>query len=379
MNPADPIEAPSTITPKELWRISGDEDDEFLFGVLSQIVSDEDGNIYLLDAQLNEVMIFSPAGEYIRSIGREGEGPGEFRRASDMFLTADGNVAVLQRMPGKIVVLTPEGEPVGNLPVPEPEDGGMQMFARGRLAGDNVILSTNRFARNAAGFEMTLALIAVDASGAQTATYLTRTEKNDFANMVYDEKTGIGALVWNAGRDGRVFISDDFDAYRVQIWNPDGTLDHVIEREYESRDRSEEEMKRSTPVVRIRSGHRAQSPEVKTSKTDRNVQQIVPREDGSVWVLSSKGAFDAGDGVIATFDVFDRGGQFTRQVTINGEGSYKDDGFHIVKDRLCVITGLRSARRAMFGGREGETEEEDTGEPMSVICYDLGPVVQTMK
>ncbi|UCG51363.1 MAG: hypothetical protein JSW58_14415 [Candidatus Latescibacterota bacterium] len=34
MDPADPIEAPTTITPKELWRISGDEDDEFFFGVL---------------------------------------------------------------------------------------------------------------------------------------------------------------------------------------------------------------------------------------------------------------------------------------------------------------------------------------------------------
>jgi hypothetical protein len=347
--------------------------------VLSQIASDEDDNVYLLDAQLNEVMIFSPDGEFIRSIGREGEGPGEFRRASDMFLTVDGNVAVLQRMPGKIVVLTPEGEPVGNLPVPEPEDGGMQMFARGCLSGDNVILSTNRFARNDAGFEMTMALIAVDASGAQTAAYLTRSDKNDFANMVFDEKTGIGALVWNAGSDGRVFTSDNFDAYRIQIWNPDGTPERVIEREYESRERSDEEMKRSTPVIRIRRGNRAQSPEVKTSKTDRDVQQIFPREDGSVWVLSSKGAFDVEDGVIAAFDVFDRGGQYTRHVTVNGEGSYRDDGFYVVKDRLYVVTGLRSARRAMFGGSEGETEEEDTGEPMSVICYDLGPVVQTMK
>ncbi|UCG51364.1 MAG: 6-bladed beta-propeller [Candidatus Latescibacterota bacterium] len=325
------------------------------------------------------MMIFSPAGEYIRSIGREGEGPGEFRRASDMFLTTDGNVAVMQRMPGKIVVLTPEGEPLDNFPVPEPEDGGMQMFAGGRLAGGHVVLNTNRFARNDAGFEMTFALIAVDATGAQTATYLTRSEKRDFANMVFDEKTGIGALVWNAGGDGRVYTSDDFDAYRIQVWNPDGTPHHVIEREYESRERSEEEMERSTPVIRIRRGNRAQSPEVKTSKTDRDVQQIIPREDGSVWVLSSKGAFDAGDGVVATFDVFDRDGQFARQVTINGEGSYRDDGFHIVKDRLYVVTGLRSARRAMFGGGEGGAEEEDTGEPMSVICYDLGPVVQTMK
>ncbi|UCH83778.1 MAG: 6-bladed beta-propeller [Candidatus Latescibacterota bacterium] len=379
-NPATPISEPATLSPKELWRVSGDEDDEFLFGVLSEITCDGDGNIYLLDSQLSVVMVFSEGGEYLRSIGREGEGPGEFRRATDLFMTPDGNVAVMQRMPGKIVVLTPDGEPVGELPVPQPADGGMQMFAGGHLAGDHVVINTNRFLRHDDGFEVTSTIIAVDPDGNEMAEYFAQSEKNSFANMTFDERTGMAALVWSAGSDGRVYTSDVFDKYGFKVWNSDGTLDRVVDREYVARERSEEEMKRNAPRIMLRRGNRTETPEVKTSKTDRDIQRFYPRDDGTLWVLSSRGAFDAPDDVIATFDVFDHGGQFTQQVTFNGEGDYADDGFYIVKDRLYVVTDLRSARRAMFGGHEEEEDDEDFDEePMTVICYDLGPIVQTMK
>ncbi|MBP2681470.1 MAG: 6-bladed beta-propeller, partial [Candidatus Krumholzibacteriota bacterium] len=92
LNPADPGSAAVVLTPKELWRTGGDSDEEdVLFGVVAQITSDDSGNVYALDAQLNQVVIFSPEGKYLRSIGREGEGPGEFQRPSDLFLSPDGN------------------------------------------------------------------------------------------------------------------------------------------------------------------------------------------------------------------------------------------------------------------------------------------------
>jgi len=380
LNPSTPTEPLTSLKLKELWRISGDEEDEFLFGVLTQIASDVEGNIYLLDAQLNQVMVFSPEGEYLRSIGREGEGPGEFRRPSDMFITPDGTVAVMQRMPGKVILLTTDGEPAGNLAVPQPDDGGMQMFSGGAPAGDHVVILANRFARKEASFETISTLVAIDKDGNQTAAYAEERDSRDFANLVLDEKKMmLGALVWNASNDGRVYTSENFDTYDINVWNADGTLDRVIEREYTPRERSEEEIKLFTPVVRIRRGNRMQSPEVKASKTDRNVQQIFPRDDGTIWVLSSRGVFDTPDGVIATVDVFDKAGKFVRQITFEGEGDYIKDGIHVVGDRLYVVTGLRSARRAMFGVGDDSEDDDSGAEPMGVICYDLGATPQTMK
>ena len=98
LNPALPVAQPETITPAEAWRVGGDDEEDIIFGVLSSIAADSEGNSYLLDTQLSEVMVFSPDGEYIRSIGREGEGPGEFRRAGSLFFTTEGNVAVMIRI-----------------------------------------------------------------------------------------------------------------------------------------------------------------------------------------------------------------------------------------------------------------------------------------
>ena len=242
------------------------------------------------------------------------------------------------------------------------------------------MILANRFARKEASFETISTLVAIDKDGNQTAAYAEERDSRDFANLVLDEKKMMnGALVWSASDGGSVYTSEDFDAYDINVWNADGTLDRVIEREYVPRDRSEEEIKLFTPVVRIRRGNRMQSPEVKASKTDRNVQQIFPRNDGTIWVLTSRGVFDTPDGVIATVDVFDKAGKFVRQITFEGEGDYIKDGIHVVGDRLYVVTGLRSARRAMFGVGDDSEDDDSDAEPMGVICYDLGPTLQSMK
>ena len=128
-----------------------------------------------------------------------------------------------------------------------------------------------------------------------------------------------------------------------------------------------------------RSGGRTEQPETRASKTDRDIQQLFARDDGTLWVLSSHGGFSTSDGMLATFDVYDRQGRFTRQVSMLGQGSFAEDGFHIVEDRLYVVTGLRSARRAMRGASDEDEEEVAEADPMSVICYDLSPIVQTLK
>ena len=377
MNPSTPAEGPVSLRLSRLWEVGGEEDDELLFGVLSQITSDDEGNVYVLDAQLHEVMVFSPSGEYLQSIGREGEGPGEFRRPSDLFLTPDGKVAVMQRMPGKIVLLSKDGAPVGNYPLPETD--GMRMFFGGRLAGNDLVLSTATMKRNDSGFEFVTSLIRIDATGKITAKYTEREDSRSFATMVADEKSfGRNGQVWTTDFQGRVYTSDDFDGYTIHVWSTDGSLERVIEREYEHRMRSDEEKERATPRVRIRRrGGGGGEMKFKMSDWDRDIQRMYPREDGTLWVLSSRGAFDAEEGTIGTFDIFDKEGRFTNQITLQGIGDFYDDGFHFVGDRLFVVKGFRTAAEAMMGGREGdEEEEEEFPEPMSVICYGLDMIVQ---
>lgn len=374
-NPAQPLTKQETVSPELLWKAGGDEAEEYFFGVISGITIDDDGTAYMLDRQLNEILVFSRDGEYLRSIGREGEGPGEFRRPGGIFMTTDGNIAVVQRMPGKIVVITPDGTPVGNLPVPDAPDGGFQMFADGRRAGDMMVLSTMQLQRLDDGLKEVSALVGIDGDGNKTAEFLTMSKTRNFANLEFNERDlTINSLVWEAGRNGLVYISDDFDAYRIAVYNPDGSVNRIVEREYDLRVRSKEERERNRPRVMIRQNNNTISPEVSMSETDRSVLRIYPREDGSFWVLSSHGAFDTPEGVVCTFDLFDPAGRFTRQVVVEGEGGFRDDGIEVVGDRLFVIKSLRAARRAMFSLEDGEGTGEAAAEPVSVLCYDISGV-----
>ena len=50
---------------------------------------DPGGNLWLLDAGNYRVQVFSAEGDFIRSLGREGQGPGELERPSQMAIVAD--------------------------------------------------------------------------------------------------------------------------------------------------------------------------------------------------------------------------------------------------------------------------------------------------
>jgi len=380
LNPAEPAEPPMEIALDERWRIGGDSEseDEF-FGVIMEIATGTDGTVYILDTQLHQVSIYSPEGEFVRAIGHEGEGPGEFRRPGNLILLPGGNIGVVQTMPGKIVMLSPEGKPLGDYPVPEAPGGGVRFFTACQRAGDNVLLGVSEFSQSETGFKTIFHIIAVNPKGEQIASYLSIESQRDAANLVFDEKESSGfGTPWVAGKDGRVYASNVFDAYRIEVWRPDGARDRVIEREYQSRARSGEEMERASRRFRVRINNA--EPERKISKTDRDIFRMFPRNDGTLWVLTSRGGFSAPKGVLGVFDVFDAEGKFVRQVSLKGQGSIERDGLFFSGERLYVVTDLVSARFAAFGGGAGGAAEEaaDT-EPMSVICYQLGQPLHGMK
>ena len=95
VNPESAIDEDTELELREVWRVDGD-DEEVLLGVVAQFLQDDDGNVYLLDGQLSEIQVFTPDGEHLSTIGRGGEGPGEFQNGADMFWAPDGHLAVVQ-------------------------------------------------------------------------------------------------------------------------------------------------------------------------------------------------------------------------------------------------------------------------------------------
>ncbi len=380
VNPAEPIEPLSTSVLKELWRIGGDTDDEDeFFGVISQIQTDEAGNIYLLDSQLNQVKVFSRDGEFIRDIGREGEGPGEFRSPTSMFFTRDGNVAVLQLAPGKIVLLTPEGEPAGEHPLPVREDGGMMILIGGNYRGGNFVLAAAANAFAEGRFDQTRYLASVDPEGKEAARYHTETRTIDFASPVLDDKVwDTFDRRWTIGVDGRVYACTSYDDYRIQIWKADGTPDRIIERKYTHQKRTAAEKKIVEDLMGL-FANQIPNATVKICEFNKDIETIFVREDGSLWVLTSDGTRDLAADVIGTFDVFDPEGRFVTQVTLKGQGDPLTDGYYFVKDRVYIVTDLLQAAISLQSGGQSFQIGDEEAEPMGVICYQLDSALQTSR
>ena len=73
---------------------------------------DGKGNLYVLDPSNHRVVVFTPDGQYVRSVGSRGEGPGEFETVGSFWVGPDGSVAVFDFGKAALVWFDPSGEPV---------------------------------------------------------------------------------------------------------------------------------------------------------------------------------------------------------------------------------------------------------------------------
>ena len=72
--------------------LAGEEWEQF--GDVQRVMFDGAGRLYVFDSQAERIFVVDTDGALLREIGRNGEGPGEFRRAIDFVAFKDGRVAV---------------------------------------------------------------------------------------------------------------------------------------------------------------------------------------------------------------------------------------------------------------------------------------------
>ncbi|MFC1476963.1 6-bladed beta-propeller [candidate division KSB1 bacterium] len=64
-------------------------DEPYIMYNIRDVCRDDEGNIYILDSGNTRIQVFDPAGRYIRTIGRKGEGPGEFSRPTNLNIDSE--------------------------------------------------------------------------------------------------------------------------------------------------------------------------------------------------------------------------------------------------------------------------------------------------
>ena len=93
-------------------------DPDLTFSDIRGIQADSDGNIYVLDQQAVEVRVFDPDGEYLRTIARRGQGPGEIMEANGILLSGDTLLWMHDHGQYMIIGVDPQGVEVRRFPKP---------------------------------------------------------------------------------------------------------------------------------------------------------------------------------------------------------------------------------------------------------------------
>lgn len=88
-NPKEPVYKTPVLELKEDLSLGGpNAQGDYAFEDIRTFVIDGLGNIYVLDSKASNVKVFDGSGKYIRTIGRKGQGPGEFNAPMTLSINA---------------------------------------------------------------------------------------------------------------------------------------------------------------------------------------------------------------------------------------------------------------------------------------------------
>jgi hypothetical protein len=356
----------------EVWRAGGEDDEDF-FGLVSQVVVTDDGTVYLLDTQIAEVAVYSPTGERIDTLSRQGEGPGETRTPTNLLLMPDGTLGLCQVFPGKITRITRDGTPAGDVSLggSDPTQGGFTtLFDAVSNAGRLVVCGESATQASPTSQNRTNFVAAIDLEGNESVRYWEKSRELDFTHFVYDEDS-LGRIDFRKmalGADGRLYLAQDRNRYAIHVYTPDGELERVIERPYEHQPREAEERERLNQTI-SRQVQQLPNPEIHVSETEPDIAAVRIGPDGNLWVESSRGGRDQPEGVFYTWDVFTPDGEFLKQVAAVCPGDGREDTLIWTPSGDAVqVTGFTDAVRSLQGGGGGADDDGEAA-PMEIIYY----------
>ncbi|MBD3236228.1 MAG: 6-bladed beta-propeller [Candidatus Eisenbacteria bacterium] len=357
-NPAAPLAPPQSLEMHECWRLPSESPSgELRFGAIADLQQDERGVTYLLDSQLGAIHLVSPDGHYLRSIGRQGEGPGEFQWPMGLVLgRAEERIGVLDAVGHKIVFLDRQGVPGETWRAAGFEEGVRfsPLYAWEVPAGKLIVYQTRERDGRLITFGDAIGLFGQDHALRHTLTEKSRVHHLDEA-FLFDEVAAESFSFLGVRDDGTLYLAPRFDEYRIEVYDPRGALTMVIERPIAPVARTGEQ------IADLRASwsafyERVRDLELRISPDRRVILALRPRPAGALWVETSRGWADAAGGTAVIFDEIDAQGRFVRQVALRGEIDPWNDYIYLFGDRLLRLTSGFEATQGALGASRGEQD-----------------------
>lgn len=302
----------------------------FLSESLSDFALDDRGNLYVCDSREGHLLKFDAAGAFLGTIGKTGQGPGEFNYPAEIELF-EGRLYVRELMTSRISIFDAGGTFTKSVPI-ERSAGQwweMRVLPDGRFIVHREIIDRED---RTAPQDLRLDLFSPDLAFIKTI-YRQPVRRNKY--IAEPVRTNVPIpfspyVHWDILPDGKIVIGHG-DAYDIEIHDPDkgklSTFSHAytpVEVTAKDKDDWFAGMSFSQGDA---SGNRVVSrgaPDyiVKNTEFPRHKPPFIDLRvdaEGNIWVQPSQAS---GEAAGSRMDVFDTGGRFIAAVAIGAGGTF---------------------------------------------------------
>jgi hypothetical protein len=334
---------------QEQWRIDAEDPEAPLMGFFDQAqIVVHDGRVYMLDRQLCHVLVYGDDGEYLDTIVREGDGPGEVRNPGVMFLCDDGRLAVQHGYPTKLEFVDLDGTPRGSWRV---EAFTWINQIRETSRGWFAVYTETKESEEPGTYVSAFHAAYHDEEGRRTDEFHSEEEQKSFRPSGRTDEADEYQPWYSAVAigDGQVVLSAARDEYRLEWRNIQGEVTRVATREFTAHSRSDAELDEIKYQSYTISEGKISFADRKLCARDPMIRTIEPLPDGTLRVRTSLFEKDLPEGMVCRYEVHEATGHLRERVEIydpTGDYDRDYDVIALLEDgRAMVLRNLRPAIR----------------------------------
>jgi hypothetical protein len=296
---------------EELTIGTAEGDEPYMFVRLRGLAVDDQGDIYALDQRKARVDVFSSDGRHLRSIGRQGQGPGEFQAPFAVALTPAGELLVGEM--SRLSLFDRQGVFLRSVDNSAQRLAFVEYLENGSAVGTRMVLEEEK-----PRYEV--ALCGPDLG-----------QKQALASSAMPGPSGKYALFtsvvrWDVFRGREIVCASGDGDYRLSVFDSEGRRIRTITKDYDPVPPSDFEIDRLKKQQGIQPGE-----EVTIPRYLPPIWWVYADEDGRIYV--STWQRDPATG-ISLFNIFDPEGRYLCDDRIPGEPIVFKDGklYAVVQD-----------------------------------------------
>jgi hypothetical protein len=281
-----------------------------IFGDISAIAINSAAEIFILDFQSKDVRVFDTAGAYLRTIGRQGAGPGELGFPLDIAMDAADRLWVMDLRNNRYSIFASTGELLKEERRTVLATAGGRPL-RGRIGSDGSFsdagsgISGRRTASETVfRFDATMALIgqvALPPPPADGRCFTVEGGAGQCLSIPFGRQS-----LWTLDGRGHIYVVARSDEYRIAELSPTGDTLRIIMRDVAAAAVQAAERDSAMKAVTEQAGGTVRPNPSEVPSRKPFMDGLFVSANGEVWVRRVNAAGEAG----SRFDVFDGDGLY---------------------------------------------------------------------